>query len=597
MTIELGFAQLDLDDVSFGIVDVPGHERFVRTMVAGATGVDVALIIVAADDSVMPQTIEHVEILNLLGVTSAVVAITKCDLADDDMIDLVELEIRELLAGTPLEHADICRVSSATGSGLDALKNALHLAAGRCRRRACEQPFRLPVDRVFSVAGRGTVVTGSVVSGGASRGDLVDIWPSGASAKIRDLQTHHRETQSVHRGQRAAINLQGVDKSSVARGDELAASGRFEPTRLIDAHVTNLASRKRPIKNNARLRLCIGTREVLARAVILTAPVIEPGDGQYVQLRISQPIIAMFGQRFILRDENAARTTGGGVVLRVARKRISTHHTVEVEGLKVLHAGQPIERVHEALRSAGFSALDENALATAAGVDGKTIGESIQALRQQNRLIALDESDRLFSAMFVDAFLERCVRRLAGYHAAHPDEPGCPPETVKNWIQRRGDRALVGPLFDRLLATGQVRRFGRHICLAEFAPKVSAQDEKLLAQMLDEYETAGFQPPLPKQLATSLDTNPARVAKLIKLACAMGELIEFGADLYLHRVRYHQMRAMVREMFMNQGPFSVAQLREALSSSRKFAVPLAEFMDRSGITRRKGDVREWIANE
>ena len=416
-------------------------------------------------------------------------------------------------------------------------------------------------------------------------------------ARVRDLQTHNRETESVHSGQRAAINLQGIDKSSIARGDELAASGRFEPTRFIDAHVINLASRSRSIKNNARLRLCIGTREILARIVILTAPSIDAGDGQYVQIRLREPAIAMYGQRFILRDENAARTTGGGVVLRVARRRISARHTIEIDGLRTLQDGQSVERVHEAFRNAGFLAIDDRSIANAAGVNRETYRQSVNALRQQKKLIALDDSDRLVSAVFVDAFLQRCVKRLAGYHAAHPDEPGCPPETVKNWMERRGDRSLAKSLFDRFLASGEVRQFGRQICLAEFAPKVSAQEEKLLAQMLDVFEKAAFQPPSPKQLAATLDTNPPRVAKLIKLACAMGELVEFGADLYLHRERHQEMRDIVRNTYQNDGPFSVAQLREALSSSRKFAVPIAEHLDRIGLTRRSGDVREWIGDE
>lgn len=596
MTIELGFAELDLGDVAFGVVDVPGHERFVRTMVAGATGVDLALIIVAADDSVMPQTREHVEILNLLGVERAVVAITKCDTADEDMIDLVELEIRELLAETALADALVVRVSAVSGRGMDELKDALRRAVATCVPDAADAPFRLPVDRVFSVSGRGTVVTGSVVSGQIRRGDTVDILPGGLTAKVREIQNHHRDADATNRGQRTAINLQGVDKSAIQRGDELVESNRVKPTRLIDARMTCLTSHVRPIKNNSRVRLCIGTRELIARVVSLTGGAIAPGDWAYVQLRLRDPVVAIFGQRFIVRDENAARTAGGGVVLRCARRRIGARHASEIDGLRRLDADDVRERVDEVLRYARFEPIDDSAIAIESGITRERAADAIATLTKQGRLISLGGSDRLVSKAYVDAFLERAAKWLAMYHQSHPDEPGCPPETVRNWLERRGDRTLGKPLLDQLLATKNVRSFGRYVCHDQFAPQLSNQDEKLLVQLLDEFDKAAYQPPSRDDLTRTLGVNAARVVKLIKLACAMGELVEFGAGLYLHQGRERAMRDRVSKMYAEQGPFTVAQLREALSSSRKYTVPLAEYLDRAGLTQRNGDQRDWIGD-
>jgi len=601
MTIELGFAELDLGDVTFGVVDVPGHERFVRTMVAGATGVDVALIVVAADDSVMPQTREHVEILNLLGVDRAVVAITKCDAADEDMIDLVDLEIHDLLADTPLSSAAVIRVSAAAGRGLQELKEALRRTVASIEPDLTDAPFRMPVDRVFSVAGRGTVVTGSVISGQVRCGDVVDILPGGQTAKVREIQNHHRDADATNRGRRTAINLQGVDKTAIQRGDELIVSGRVNPTRLIDARMSCLASHSRPIKNNSRVRLCIGTRELIARVVTLSANSIEPGSAAYVQLRLRDPAVAVFGQRFIVRDENAARTAGGGVVLRCARRRISARHESEIDGLRRLDEGDVVERVDEVFRYARFEPIDAGAIAIEAGTTHKLAADAVATLARQGRLISLDASERqtrgkLLSKAYLESFLDRAAKWLAVYHRSHPDEPGCPPETMRNWLERRGDRTLGKPLLDLLLATGNVRSFGRYVCHVEFAPQVSGQDEKLLIQLLDEFDKAAYQPPGRDDLTRSLGVNAARVAKLIKLACAMGELVEFGAGLYLHQKRERSMRGLVSKLYADQGSFTIAQLREALSSSRKYTVPLAEYLDRSGLTRRMGDQREWIGD-
>ena len=318
MTIELGFAHLEIDDLRFGIVDVPGHERFVKTMVAGATGIDLALIIVAADDSVMPQTVEHVDILNLLGVDRAVVAVTKIDVVDGDMVDLVVEEIGELLAGTPLAGSPIVPVSSVTGAGLDAIKREIASVARGAGAPIRNRPFRMCIDRVFTVAGRGTIVTGSVHRGTVDAGDTLEVWPGGHTCRVRGLQTHGREEAHLGSGERAAINVSGIDREDLQRGSDLATPGYLNPSPMMDARITVLASHPRPLKSASVVRLGIGTVEVPVRVVLLEGDRLEPGASGFAQIRCGQPLTAALGQRFILRDDAATRTIGGGTVLRDA---------------------------------------------------------------------------------------------------------------------------------------------------------------------------------------------------------------------------------------------------------------------------------------
>ncbi len=323
MTIELGFADLTVEEMRFGIVDVPGHERFVKTMVAGATGIDMALLVVAADDSVMPQTIEHVEILNLLGVRRGVVAITKIDLVDPEMVELVADEVTELLASTPLAEAPIRLVSSTTGVGVEALKETLHDVAQGIEPASSQWPFRMTVDRVFTVQGRGTVVTGSALRGSVSAGDTLEVWPGGRTCRVRDLQTHGVHRDSLMRRQRVAINVSGIDRASVPRGSELATPGYLTASHLVDVRLECLSSSPRPLKSTSTVRLGVGTAEVPVRVVLLGRSMLEPGQSGYAQLRSGQPLTTTYGQRFILRDETAVRTIGGGIVLRpvAGRKR------------------------------------------------------------------------------------------------------------------------------------------------------------------------------------------------------------------------------------------------------------------------------------
>jgi len=591
LTIELGFAELKIGPYTLGVVDVPGHERFVRTMVAGATGIDLALIVVAADDSVMPQTVEHIEILNLLGITHAVVALTKCDLVDAEVAELAECEIEESLENTPLGGAPTVRVSAATGQGLDALREALQRVAGQTPPRDPDDPFRMPVDRVFTVTGRGTIVTGSVSAGRVAVGDVVDIWPIDRKARVRHIQTHGQDADTATVGQRAAINLHGVDKQQLMRGVELAETELLSPTRLVDAVLTCLPSRDRPIKHNARVRLGVGTREVMARCVCLSDDSIAPGREGLVQMRCRESVTVTCGQRFIVRQENASRTIGGGMVLRAARRRINIRSHDAVAGLKQLQNGSPPQRVEQVCIDSEFDSLEPKRVAAAAAVSPRDINALIDQLIRAGKLVNVGQRGELAATAFLDRFLNRAARWLERYHGSHPDEPGPLAETVLGWLQRRSSAALARDLLDRLIATGQVQAMGRYICHRRFAPKLSRQDQHLMTQLLDRLYEAKFQPPTLDQLADTLRINKTRIEKLAKVACATGDMVPIDGTIYLHRSCEQQLQDNARKLAAEAGSFTVAQLRKALNSSRKYAVPMAEYLDRVGLTRRRGDVR------
>lgn len=592
MTIELGFAELVVDDVCFGVVDVPGHEKFVRTMVAGATGIDVALLVVAADDSVMPQTIEHVEILHLLGLSRAVVAVSKIDTVEPDMVALVEEEVRELLASTPLAAAPICPVSANTGAGLEALRRHLHALASEVPQRDTGQPFRLCVDRVFTVAGRGTVVTGSVVGGHVESGETLEVLPAGTTCRVRDVQSHGQAQAGVAGGQRAALNLSGMDRAEVTRGCELATPGYLKPTRMIDVRVMALAGAERPLRSTSTVRLGIGTRELPVRLVLADGEALLPGQQANAQLRAGESLVAAHGQRFILRDETGSRTIGGGVVLQPVVSAGRQLPAQQRAGwLEQLESAEPQERLLAALCFAGFTTPTTQQLATRTSLTVKEV-ESLQAASVRGKqLVTLPGTDAAFPPAVLGNLAGRVVRWLQRFHEENADQPGKPAEAVEGYLERLTDSALARPLVDWLVQAQYMRRLGRFICLPAFAPELSAADEKLMAQITQQLQEAAFQPPAPADLKLSPSPDKKRLQKLLSHLVALGEISKITVDLYLHADHERALGEAVAELIEAQGAVAVGQVRERLQSSRKYVVPLLEYLDRAGVTRREGDKR------
>lgn len=591
MTIELGFAELSVGDIRFGVVDVPGHERFVRTMVSGATGIDIAVLIVAADDSVMPQTVEHLEILRLLGVRRMVVALTKADAVDGEMVELVAEEIGELLQSTPFSGAAICPVSSITGVGLERLKETLAAVAGTIPVEGTAGPFRMAIDRVFSVPGRGTVVTGSALSGWVRAGDTLELLPAGASVRVRDLQTHGSQHAELRRGQRSALNLGGVDREKVGRGMELAAPGYLPVSRRIDVRMDCLASYGRALKSGATVRLEIGTMEAAVRVALLEGGTLEPGESSYAQLRSGQSVVSSYGQRFIVRDENATRTIGGGTVLRPAARRRRRTVDAERQALERLEKGTPEERVEEALRDCGFAEITDLRLCAHTGVLPEALGGIREALARSGALRRVGAAETFVASAVVDDLCDRLTAWLQRFHEQNPGAPGRSVDSVLGWLERHTSRALARALLDEAVGRGVVKPFGAFACLPAFAPKLSSAEEKAYANLIRAIREGGFQPPTLEELAGSAAGELKRLERLATLAVASGEMVRIVGTIYLHRESERRLRETVARLISTAGDVAVSQVRSELNSSRKFVVPFLEYLDRIGYTERVGDQR------
>src|SRR5229473_3082609 len=381
ITIDIGFAILDLGDFRLGIVDVPGHERFIKNMLAGATGIDLAVLVVAADDSVMPQTREHLEILRLLGLRHGLIALTKSDLVDGETCEVVELEIRELVQGSFLEHAPIIRTSAQTGEGIDELKNAIAEICRHVEARTDKEWFRMAIDRSFIVQGHGTVVTGSVTAGSLRIGDEVDWLPRRERVRVRSLQNHDRQVEEVHRGMRAAINLAGVHHEDVIRGQELATPGYLEPSRVLTVRLHCLADVKRPIKHRAPVRFHLGTAELMSSVALLDCDTIEPGQWGLAQLFLEAPATATWGQPFVVRESSAAQTLGGGQVLQPVAKKIRRRHLEILERIERLWTGNAQERTLTVAWFGGFSGFTPADLVRGANVGPDEAQKLIDGLK------------------------------------------------------------------------------------------------------------------------------------------------------------------------------------------------------------------------
>ncbi len=591
MTIELGFAPLRIGKHLFGIVDVPGHERFVRTMVAGATGIDLAMLLVAADDGVMPQTREHAQILDLLGVTSGVVVISKTDAAAPERIAEVQGQIDALLAGTALERWPRCAVSAARGEGLDALRAELVRRAESLARRRTSSVFRLAIDRVFTVHGRGTVVTGSVLSGRVAEGDTLELLPRGQTVRVREVQSHHEGVGAAALGQRAAINLAGVKKEEIERGWELATPGYLAPTRYFDASLRVLPDLARPVETHTLARLSIGTSEVMAVVVLLEDVRAAPGREVPVQLRPEEPVVCEYGQRFILRQETAAYTIGGGVVLRPVARR-GTERTGEAwERLARLRDGEPQERVSEVLRSAAFEPVTDFAVACRAGVEPLEVPRLREALRESGVLVEVGTGGPVLHGEALREMETRATDYLRQWHDRHASEPGFPQDRFMNWLARRTAPEMARALRDHLLGRGRIVQRGAFVCHPAFAPALSGEDQKTLEALLARFESAAMCPPTLGELKKEMGRAFARAERMIEQAEANGQLVRIDADLLLHARCYEEMKQTVRKLIERDGPVTLSAMREALGSTRKFVVPIAEHLDKIRFTRRRGDLR------
>lgn len=580
MTVDLGFAWLQLaGGQTVSIVDVPGHERFVANMLAGAAGIDVALLVVSADESVMPQTREHVDILDLLGIGSGVVALTKTDLVDDDLIELSSAEVAELLSDTGLVGSPIIPVSSTTGDGLPRLLEALNDAVSSAPERAERGPAYLPIDRVFTVAGFGTVVTGTLHDGALSVGDDVEVLPSGRRARIRSLQTHSTPVERGLPGMRVAANLVGVERHELTRGDVVASPGRILPTRRFDAFVRVVEHAPFALKHGQEVALHLGAGEYPASVSVLGAERLEPGGAGWVQIRSNAPIPAIRRQRFILRVPAPARTIAGGEVVDVRPRHRRNDPTVP-ERLAALLSGDARRMVEAALQSPR-------------AIPAAQIAEITALPRSEVRKALRDAASDGWAVAVGDAYAgrelwarvsERSRAVLAQFHAGNPLRKGMPREELRSRLHR--DRAEWEGWLAALLQHGVVEERGPLIALPGFvaAGEERRQDAELVLAALS---AAGLTPPSGRELLEQTGAD----SELLAFMADAGEIVHVGGGIYFTAAAFEKLMALALNIIDREGEVTMAGFRDAAGTSRKYAQAVLEYLDARRITRRVGDAR------
>ncbi len=594
ITIDLGFAPFPSrsGDVEISVVDVPGHEDFVKNMLAGATGVDILLLVVAADEGPMPQTREHLWIARLLGVERGVVAITKSDLVDPDWQGLVAESVGEEL-GKIFGAVDwpILSVSAVTGDGIDELRDTVMKVAGRARARRDDDLFRMPVDRSFSVRGVGTVVTGTIWSGRVHTGAEVRILPGDRRARVRGIQVHNSDVDSASSGRRAALALVGVDRSQVGRGDTLTSDRVWQRTRYLDVELYVIPDSPWPLKHWQRVRFYVGTAETMARVVLYGRERLEPGECALLQLRLEKPVLARAGDRFVVRFYSPVSTVAGGVIIDPWARRRGRASREATERLEAIAAADGTERLRRVIegRGAGVSAAE---LSILVGVAPTDLRADLQTLSSEHAV--REVGGRWYGEPALRAARETLLEMISAGHARNTGALGVSLESLRSGAA--SPAGLVNAVLADLEKEGAIRVEGSVAALADHVPRLTPDQEAIASAARTRIREAGFSPPPVRELAESLGIPPDRLLPILKFLLQRGELVAVTADLYYAPGAIIDIKERVKAILDQGQAATPSQLRQALGISRKYLIPLLEHLDATGFTQRSGEGRRLRAN-
>jgi selenocysteine-specific elongation factor len=601
ITIDLGFAHLADGDLNLAFVDVPGHERFVRNMLAGAGGMDAVLLVVAADESVMPQTREHFAICRLLDVSSGAIVLTKSDLVDRDTLELATLEVRELVAGSFLEHAPLIAVSSRTGEGLAALKVVLRDLASTARPRNASGSTRLPVDRVFTLKGFGTVVTGTLISGTLREGQTLDLLPRRLRATVRGLQVHGHQRASAEAGQRTAVNLAGIDLADIERGDTLCAPSAFEPTKRLDVEIQLLPSAK-PMRHGARVRFHQGTTEAIGRIALSgrttdggsrTLVELRPGESAHARLRLEHPAVVTRGDRFILRAYSPPITIGGGTILDPEPPRGGIRTAV---GRARFHRLGPAAALEDAVMTfveeRGFHGLPRPAVLSRAGMPPDESARAIDRLESSGRVAVV--GDLLVSRALLNGAADDLLAALKAHHAADPLSEGMHREEARERLMPRAPAAVFDAVVEPLGARGRISLRER-LSLAGHSVSLSADELRVKDELIRLFLDAGLAPPDQGTARGAVGGDARVVDRILALLTRQRTLVKVDTLLF-HAERLEALKADLRKLKSTGAAvrLDVGAFKERYGVTRKFAIPLLEYLDRERVTRRVGESRVLI---
>lgn len=593
ITIELGFASLALPSgQTLGIVDVPGHEKFIKNMVSGAAGIDLVMMVIAADEGIMPQTKEHLHICSLLGISKGIVALTKTDMVEKEWLDLVQSEITEFLQGTFLEGAPVVPVSAIKQEGLTDLIKAIDTTVSKINEKTDDGIFRLPVDRVFTMKGFGTVVTGTLVSDHIKTGEEIEILPENITARIRGIQVHNQSVEDAWAGQRTAINLQGVEKSIIERGNVLVRPETVWPSQRLDVFVEFLASNSKSLKNKALVRLHTGTSEIIARITLLDKDELAPGQKAFAQLVLANKDVIVSGDRFVLRSYSPITTIGGGQIIDPLPSKHKRQNEKIIAALNVLQSGSLPEKISIIMERTGFSGINLRGLNFRLGVNTKKIREALEGLLSNKKAILLDSEDTtVISAFFYNQLEELISKNLAAYHKKNPLQMGISKEQLKETL----GRAISVKLFNLAL-----RNLGKketivsdkdNVRLAEYQVQLAGDLDSLHNNIAMIYNDAGLTPPSLTDVVNNFKDQKAKAQSIIKLMLKDGDLIKINEELCFASGSLNKLRDDYKAMLVKDGKATPATFKELTGLSRKYIIPLMEYFDMSKLTVRVDDHR------
>ena len=597
ITIDLGFAHLDLaDDLRAGFVDVPGHERFVRNMLAGVGGIDLVLLVIAADESIKPQTREHFDICRLLELRKGMVVVTKADLVEKEILDLVRMEIQEFVAGSFLEGAPIVAVSARTGEGLDTLRAELLRLGREVAPKPVDSPFRLPIDRAFVMKGFGAVVTGTLISGQIRKEEEVEVFPLGRRVRVRGIQVHNQDTERAVAGQRTALNLAGIEARELARGMVLAPPGLFQSSARLDAALSLLAS-ARPLKNRSRVHFHSWTSEMVVEVALLGGKELRPGERAYAQLRLAEPGLFLPGDRFIIRQFSPVVTIGGGVILDNDPPAHRADDARALEFLRVMETGEPAARLERLAGRAGEIAL--STLLARTGWQPEDVLNLAKRLEIEKRGRLLGQPAHLFvHAGYFERLAKRVLEQLESFHAANPLVSGLTKEDLRGRVAQRESGQVILPsamLFNAVLqslaAEGKVLLEGETVRRAGRGIQLSSEESAAKEQISRAFEKAGLAVPGAVEVLGGLPIDRARAEKILRILLKEKTLVKVTEDLIFHRSALERLRELVARRKQQSNRLNVAVFKELTGLTRKYAIPLLEYLDRERVTRREGDER------
>lgn len=595
ISIELGFAPLTLPSGRrLGLVDVPGHERFIKQMLAGVGGMDLVLLVIAADEGIMPQTKEHLDIINLLQVKKGIIVITKIDLVEEEWLEMVEEDVREAVQGTILENAPIVAVSALTGQGMEKLVQVLDRLAAETPAKSTAGKARLPIDRVFSITGFGTVVTGTLWSGRIKVGELLDILPERKEVRVRNLQVHGSKVDEALAGQRVAVNLAGVDVEEIGRGSTLVEKNFLQPSRRLDVHLHLLASVPKALKHGSRVRIHLGTSENLGRIQLLDREELKAGETAFVQLVIEEPLVADKNDRLVIRSYSPMHTIGGGVVVNPVASKHKRFNPEVLQTLATRLRGTPEELVLEALKGAKGQPLSEEELGQQAGLSAQEVVQTITGLADTGKVcsIVIDGKPFFIITDALEKHLEDVGVILEEYQQRFPLRPGMPKEELRSRKFNNMPVKIFQALLDYWASAKRIKLVGGNfVATSQFEPSPSPAQQQLMNKIEELYRAGMYQPPGWKEVQEQVGLKEPGAEELMSFMVRQGKLVKLAEDIYLHRQALDSAKTQIANLLAEKGEIQLAEVRDLLNSSRKYILPLLEYLDQIKFTKRVGDKR------